>query len=297
MFPMRILFLILLVTTSSVFGQIRQDRLNGLLIGQGVGFAGTIYGLSKAWYKKPLKNFHTFNDNQEWLQIDKAGHAYTAYQIARIGMAAYQWAGMNNKQAAVSGATSGITFMLPIEVLDGFSPEYGFSLGDIAANVTGPALLVAQQLSWGEVRFTPKWSVHSTKLARERPELLGRSWNESWLKDYNGQTYWLSVNPASFQKLDDRQIRWPKLMNIAVGYGIDNMISADYEKSVAMGRRPVRQFFISPDLDLTRIPTHSNLLRSLLFIANCFKIPAPAVEFRVSKVPPKFKIKVHPVYF
>ncbi len=294
---MRILFLLLLCTTQSVLAQIRQDRLNGLLIGQGVGFAGTIYGLSKAWYKKPLKNFHTFNDNHEWLQIDKAGHAYTAYQIARVGMSAYQWAGMNNRQAAVAGATSGISFMLPIEILDGFSPDYGFSLGDIAANLTGPAILVAQQLSWGEVRVTPKWSVHSTRLARERPELLGRSWNERWLKDYNGQTYWLSVNPSSFQKLEDRQIRWPKLMNIAVGYGIDNMISADYEKSVALGRRPVRQFFISPDLDLTRIPTNSNLLRSLLFIANCFKIPAPAVEFRVSKVPPKFKVKVHPVYF
>ncbi|OZI06983.1 DUF2279 domain-containing protein [Siphonobacter sp. BAB-5385] len=294
---MRKLIFLLVFLHSTVFGQIRQDRLNGLLIGQGAVFAGTIYGLSKAWYKKPLKNFHTFNDNKEWLQLDKAGHAYTAYQIARMGMAAYQWAGMNNQQAALYGATSGVTFMLPIEILDGFSPEYGFSIGDVVANLTGPAILVTQQLAWGEVRVTPKWSFHPTRLARERPELLGRSWSESWLKDYNGQTYWLSMNPASFQAPDERTVRWPKLLNIAVGYGIDNMIAADYEKSIALGRRPVRQFFISPDLDLTRIPTHSDLLKSLLFLANCLKIPAPAIEFRMSKVPPKFKVKVHPVYF
>ncbi|MFT4033728.1 MAG: DUF2279 domain-containing protein, partial [Siphonobacter sp.] len=64
--------IVLLFICSSAFGQLQRDRLNGLLIGQGVAFGGTIYGLSKAWYKKPLKNFHTFNDNQEWLQLDKA---------------------------------------------------------------------------------------------------------------------------------------------------------------------------------------------------------------------------------
>jgi uncharacterized protein YfiM (DUF2279 family) len=290
------LLLFLICVPQFVFCQIHHDRLNGLLIGQGVGFAGSIYGLSKAWYKKPLKDFHTFNDNKEWLQIDKAGHAYTSYQIARMGMAAYRWAGLTDRNAAIYGATSGLTFMLPIEILDGFSPEYGFSLGDMAANLAGPALLVGQQLAWGEVRVTPKWSFHPTRLARERPEILGRTWKESWLKDYNGQTYWLSVNPASFQTAD-RSVHWPKMLNIAVGYGIDNMIAADYEKSVALGRRPVRQFFLSPDLDLTRIPTNSDLVRSLLFIANCLKIPAPAIEFRFSKVPPKFKVKVHAIYF
>ncbi len=37
-------------------------------------------GLYSAWYSNyPQTNFHFFNDNNEWKQVDKVGHAYSAY--------------------------------------------------------------------------------------------------------------------------------------------------------------------------------------------------------------------------
>lgn len=289
-----ILFTSYLIHTNT-YAQVNKGRLTGLIVGQGVVFGGGLAGLSLAWYKHPLKNFHTFNDNQEWLQIDKIGHSYTAYQIARIAASSYRWSGLTVKQSATYGAIGGLTFQLPIEILDGFSPEYGFSVGDMVANLTGPVILASQQLTWGEVRIQPKWSFHPTSYAKRRPELLGRTMGERWLKDYNGQTYWFSANVAAFTNPDAKG--FSRVMNVAVGYSIENMIAADPKKSGEMGYVPVRQFFISPDIDFTRIHTNSDVVRSILFLANCLKVPAPALEFRVSPQRPHLKLKFHPIYF
>lgn len=294
-FAWLIVLLSLWLSPGRVWPQVNRARLNGLIVGQGIVFAGGLYGLGKAWYKHPLKNFHTFNDNHEWLGIDKVGHSYTAYQIARLANSGYQWAGLNTQQSALYSGVSGLMFQMPIEILDGFSPDYGFSWGDMAANLTGPVILASQQLAWGEVRVVPKWSFHPTPLAKERPELLGRGMGERWLKDYNGQTYWLSANVASFGRTETRG--FGKLLNVAVGYSVGNMIAADPTKSTRLGRRPYRQFFLSPDLDLTRVRTDANWLRALLFLANCLKVPAPALEVRVEQRPLKMKVKFHPIYF
>src|SRR5690606_24524913 len=42
-------------------------------------YTGTIIALNDAWYKDyPRTSFHTFDDSGEWLQMDKAGHAFSA---------------------------------------------------------------------------------------------------------------------------------------------------------------------------------------------------------------------------
>lgn len=286
----------LLFFQEKAVAQVQQARLSGLYVGQGLAFSGAIYALSKAWYRHPLKHFHRFDDSGEWLQQDKAGHFYTSYQLARLTASAYEWAGLPPGRAAAQGGISGLAFMLPIEILDGFSPEYGFSWSDMAANLAGPALLVAQQRGWGQVRISPKFSVHATRMAALRPERLGHSWKERWLKDYNGQTYWLSTNIAAFQPRE-RRVHWPKMLNVAVGYGIDNMVAARRSESLARGYAPVRRFLLSPDVDLTRIPSQSAAVKTLLLLANCLKIPAPALEIRTQRHRPRLQVKLHAVYF
>ncbi|GAB3258377.1 DUF2279 domain-containing protein [Larkinella harenae] len=251
-------------------------RLRGLIIGETVAYGATLYGLSRAWYNNPLTNFTFFNDNHEWLQIDKVGHMLTAYQIARVSAEAYQWAGLSDRKAALYAGLTGIIFQTPIEILDGFSPEYGFSYGDMIANVVGPALYTGQYLAWGELRIQPKFSFHHTPLAKERPNLLGKQWYERWLKDYNGQAYWLSVNPSLF---GSRESKFPKWLNIAVGYGIHDMVSAEFDKSVEMGFRPYRQYYLSLDVDFTRIKTRSKALKTVFFLLNTLKMPAPTLEY------------------
>lgn len=260
--------------------------LHKIFAAQTVLYAGTLVGLNKAWYKNSMHNFSFKDDSHEWNQIDKIGHAYTSYQIARHNAALYRLTGISEKQAIIYGAIAGVMFQTPIEILDGFAPEYGFSMGDMAANIAGPVLFAGQHLLWNETRIHPKFSFHATNLSRVRPELLGSSWSEKWLKDYNGQTYWFSGSPGSFT-----DSRWPKWLCFSVGYGIHNMVAGEAWKSREMGYSPYRQYYISMDIDFTKIPTRSKFLKTVAFLLNNVKVPFPAVEFS------KHGVKLQPLYF
>ena len=50
-------------------------------------YGGLMVGLNSLWYKDfPKSDFHFFNDNNEWLQMDKVGHATTAYYVGKFGI-------------------------------------------------------------------------------------------------------------------------------------------------------------------------------------------------------------------
>jgi hypothetical protein len=296
-----VLFLVLLQSLgNSSFGQTDSTKLDstltdrpdyallrGIFAGQSVLYLGSIYSLSRSWYKNPLTNFTVKDDSHEWLQMDKMGHIYTSYQIARHTAELYKKTGISKKQMLIYGAISGIIFQTPIEILDGFSPDYGFSPGDMVANVTGSVLFLGQMALWDEIRIQPKFSFHYTSLAAVRPALLGSGYSERWLKDYNGQTYWFSASPRSFFKNSN----WPPWLCFSVGYGITNMVSAEKSTSIAMGYSPYRRYHLSLDIDLTKIKSRSKFLRTIGFLANSLKIPAPALQ--ISKKGIDFK----PLYF
>ena len=107
------------------------------------------------------------------------------------------------------------------------------------------------------------------------------------MKDYNGQTYWYSGSPKSFFKGSS----WPAWLCFSVGYGIQDMVASEKSKSIEMGFRPYRQYYLSMDIDLTKIKTRSKFIRTVAFLANSLKIPAPALQFS------KKGIDFKPLYF
>lgn len=264
--------------------------LHWIMAGESAAYVGSIYGLSKAWYKtNDFSHFHVSDDAHEWQQLDKVGHFFTAYQICRHTAALYQQTNVSRKQAALYGALSGFLFLTPIEILDGFQyPTYGFSPSDMVANVLGPSLYLGQYALWNEERIVPKFSFHPTSLAKVRPELLGQNLSEQWLKDYNGQTYWFSFNVASFMPAS----RFPKWLSVSIGYGIHDMVGAEIEKSRMLGYDPYRQYYLSLDIDFRRIPTRRKGVKALFFLLNTVKIPAPTLEYTR-----KYGVKAHWLYF
>jgi uncharacterized protein YfiM (DUF2279 family) len=248
-------------------------------------------GLSQLWYADyPRSNFHFIDDSNEWMQLDKAGHLYSSYHLGRFSAEALAWSGISKKDQLLYGATFGFAFLTAVEVLDGYSAQWGASWTDVTANAAGTALYVSQELWWNEQRIIPKYSFHTTSYAQQRPDLLGSSMQEQLLKDYNGQTYWLSVNLQSFIKTKTI----PAWINIAMGYGAEGMVSANELtpiSSVSPSAR-TRQFYLSLDVDLTRIKTKSHLIKTICSVFNTIKIPAPTIEFGSSGA-----IQFHPVYF
>jgi len=254
------------------------SRRNGVVISETVLASGALIGLNQLWYADyPHSTLHAVNDNDEWLQMDKAGHLFSSYHLGRFGAEALQWSGCSKKSQLVYGATIGLAFMTTVEVFDGFSSEWGFSWGDMAANATGTALYVSQELCWNEQRIVPKFSFHTTSYAAVRPNVLGSSFGQQVLKDYNGQTYWLSANLCSFFK----ESKLPKWLNVALGYGANGMITGRSETNALFlypETQRSRQFYLSLDADLTKIKTKSHFLKTFFSVFNSIKIPAPTFE-------------------
>jgi uncharacterized protein YfiM (DUF2279 family) len=251
---------------------INHKRLNGVIIGSAVLYTGTMIGLSQVWYSNYDKqSFHFFNDASEWKQVDKVGHFYSAFQLSAVSSKVLQWSNVPQKKSDKIGALAGFMLMSSIEVLDGFSAGYGASVSDLAANAVGSGFYLGQSLVWKEVRIHPKFSFHRTEFAALRPDLLGNGLSEI-IKDYNGQTYWLSVDMDKF-------ISFPKWINFAVGYGAEEMIYANDSQNQAAGYDPYRQFYVSIDFDLTSIQTQSKVVKGLLYFANMIKLPGPTIGF------------------
>lgn len=267
-------------------------RQNTVVITEAILATGTLVGLNQVWYADyPKSDFHFINDNSEWLQMDKAGHLFSSYHLGRFGAEMLQWSGTTKKNQLLYGAGLGFAFLTAVEVMDGYSSEWGASSGDIIANAAGTALYVSQELIWKEQRITPKFSFHSTKYAGLRPSVLGSSFSEQILKDYNGQTYWLSINLSSFTKGS----KIPKWLNVALGYGAEGMLTGNKENTfsnIVYNPKRIRQLYLSLDVDLTKIKTNSHFLKTVFSVFNTVKIPAPTIEFVHFN-----DIKYHFIYF
>ncbi|TYB79644.1 DUF2279 domain-containing protein [Bizionia myxarmorum] len=266
-------------------------RRNAVIISETLLASASLLALNKLWYADyPRSKFHTLDDNSQWMQMDKMGHVFSAYQLGRVGADILNWSGVSEKNQLIYGGTLGFTFLTAVEVLDGFSEEWGFSWGDMAANAMGTSLYIGQELLWKEQRVTLKYSFHRTQYASQRPDKLGDGFSEEFLKDYNGQTYWLSANLHSFFK--DSNI--PTWINVAFGYGADGMLTGSYDgaNNVFSNQNRVRQYYLSLDVDLTRIKTNSPVLKTVFSIFNTLKVPFPAMEFNEEN-----GIRFHGIYF
>ena len=256
---------------------LNKSRRNAVLISEASLATASLIGLNQLWYADyDRSKFHTTNDNDQWLQMDKLGHAFTSYQMGRVGAELLNWSGVSKKEQLLYGATLGFGFLTAIEILDGYSAEWGFSWGDVAANAAGTGLYVGQELLWDEQRIHLKFSFHQTKYATLNPDKLGDGFLEEILKDYNGQTYWLSINLHSFFK----KSKIPKWLNFAVGYSADGMLRGveDIDNILLTNKNRRRQFYLSFDVNLNELKTNSRFLKSIYRVFNVIKLPFPTLE-------------------
>lgn len=274
--------------------QARNRRLIPTIALAGTAYAGGMTGLYFLWYKEyEQSNFHFYNDLAAWLQMDKMGHVLTAYHLSKSTHSAFKWAGMPQKKALIYGGLAGVVFLSSVEILDGFSSNWGFSQSDFAANAGGSALFIGQELLWNEQRIAMKFSYFPSDFAQYNPAVLGQNFQERLLKDYNGQTIWLSINISS---LLNEKTKIPTWLNIAFGYGAKGMLNT-YSNAVESNLTipyfdRTRQYYISLDVDLSKIKTKSEFLNMLLDVASVIKIPFPTLEFNQEN-----GIVFRPLYF
>jgi uncharacterized protein YfiM (DUF2279 family) len=284
-------------------GSVQQKKRRTALVAgvHGLAYSGTLIMLSETWYSDfPRTSFHTFNDSREWLQMDKIGHAWTSYNIAQYSTGLWSWAGLNKRQAVLLGSVSSIGFQTILEYLDAHSSEWGWSWADVTANVAGTTIYAAQELAWQTQKLRIKFSAHpvrySADLRGRTDSLFGASTADRVLKDYNAQTYWLSANLRTLTRSDI----FPAWLGVAVGHGAKGVyggfsnIGRSKGGEIIFSRPDIkrqRQWYLSPDIDFTKIKTEKKGLKTVFHLLNMIKIPAPALELSGGK------LKTHLLYF
>jgi len=283
-----------------------SDTLNKKRFNTALGFTAATYAtfsviLYNTWYKKFDKSaFHFFNDADEWKQMDKIGHTHTAYFQSALWYKGAKWTGLSEQKSIFTGMICGTLFQSTLEVMDGFSSKWGFSIPDMAANIAGVSGFALQQHYWQDQRITLKVSSipvtyssdqiisestsSTSSLSTRADQLFGANYFERFLKDYNAQTYWASLNVHSFLQKGNK---WPAWLNIAVGYGAENMFGGFENRWSEDGQNFIadnviypryRQFYIGLDVDLPKIKPKNPFLKTIFSIINIFKIPSPALE-------------------
>ena len=223
--------------------------------------------------------FHFYNDFKGFLQVDKFIHSYGSYMATSIWYNGLTLAGIKKEKALVLGGIMGVVPLTPKEVFDGFSNGNGFSWGDFLANAVGPAFFVGQELLFDEQIIKYKSCFSRSCYAEEANGYLGKTLLQSYFKDYNGHSYWLSINVSKiFPKAN-----LPDWISVAAGYSANGMFGLyenidSYHGVKIPETQRYRQFLISFDVDWSKINVKSKLIKVIFYGFNFIKMPFPALE-------------------
>ena len=237
----------------------------------GLGYASSLIALYDVWYAEfPKSKFHFYNDGSNWMQMDKFGHGFSGYLLSQKAGDLYRWSGVKKSYPWI-GFGIGMSYLGALEFMDAYNQGWGFSSYDVLANFSGGALYLSQELIFKKQLVLPKFSFFPSKYAAYRPEVLGKNFPEQLLKDYNGQTYWFSFPIGGFAP-SLKKMNW---LCLSLGYSVDQKLVGDQDAYLDF--RASRQFLVSLDIDLTRLPIKNPTLKKVLTQLNMIKIPFSAL--------------------
>lgn len=281
-------------TTSAQSDSLKWQRKSQLYWYSGVSIAylSSMSLLYQTWYAPyNTGQFHFFNDNAQWGGMDKIGHFTTTWWMADFIRSSAASSGLSQQQALKLGLLVPFVYTSTIEVFDGFSEGWGFSTGDLLANLGGIGFSYLQyripRLNEASIRY----SYTNDAWPALRPELLGTAGPERMLKNYNGQAYWLSV-----------PVKWmipssPPWLLVSAGYSIDGYLGGssnvyfEQQQWINFGhvqRNP--EIFLSLDIDLRKIPIQGKAWTLFTQLFRWVKIPAPTLAFCPNK-----GVQLHPL--
>ena len=278
-----ILFLIYALNTYSKEEiKTTSDSINKckvLIVSSSIGAAlyGSFLYVENSWWSDQQMNFHFDNgaDLTYALNVDKLGHFMGGIQAADIFSSSMRWAGMNKRKSLWYGAFFGAGLQLAIEIKDAYAPYWGFSKWDFAIGSLGSFWPASQQYydNLEAIDFKFSYFKHSDiywQLDRERGKKINKY---AWQDDYPNQTYWATFDVNHFIET----CCWPRWLNIAVGFGLDDTQYLDNNYTKTGGNN---EWYIALDYDIPKMlknwnsPTGNKVKKWL----NYFHLPAPTIR-------------------
>lgn len=260
--------IVLIVSTALARAQQSDSSISytrlGIVGGATVG--GFVVGhavLNNLWWKGNPSDFHINIDNDYTyaLNADKLGHATFAYIATTTYADLFRWTGMDSATAVWSAAGVATSYQTYIEVRDGFSQKYGFSWGDITANMVGISLPVLKH-------YYPSLRAVDLQISFWPSQDFRNGYYNAIIDDYTSTTHWLAINihdlapNTTFKDV-------PPWLGIALGHSVQNL------DGIGGGQHRV---FLALDWNLSRIDGLPPWLRDLCRTLHLYHLPAPAVQ-------------------
>jgi hypothetical protein len=183
------------------------------------GFSGSFRTVDEGWFGQD-----TYAGG-----ADKAGHIYSTYTGARLLTRAFEALGNDPGHALRLGAWTSLGVMTAVEVVDGFSKKYRFSMEDAVANAVGAAFAVL-------VEKNPRIdALLDFRLLYQQDDYVQQAGANPG-SDYSGQTYLLVVKADGIPRL--REVPVVRYLELLVGYnarGYESDDSADPQRRICYG--------------------------------------------------------------
>ncbi len=233
--------------------------------------AAYVFVFAKGWWDNDSSHFHFENDFKYALNLDKFGHFAAGVILGESFYEGYRWAGLSEFKSYLFAGLSAMATHIAIDVKDGYSPAWGFSIFDVLSGTLGGFWPMAE-------RYVPvfkyvdlKWSywINSTYFydkTTHRGEAV-------FTDDYVNQTFWASFKPYRLLPASVRKY-YPSWLAFAAGLSIDEK-AMDFH---APDKERHREVYLALDYDLEAFRPQSRMARTFIKYLNYFKLPAPAIQ-------------------
>ncbi|MGZ8450078.1 MAG: DUF2279 domain-containing protein [Candidatus Deferrimicrobiaceae bacterium] len=217
---------------------------NAAVIG-GIAFSVGIYG-ANSWWKEGLSgSFRTidegwFGQNSYAGGADKAGHAFFTYTGARLLARGFEALGNEPGRALRLGVWTSFGVMSGVEVVDGFSKRFRFSMEDAVANASGAAFAVLLE------KYPDLDGLVDFRLLYRRSADARRVGETDPIADYSGQLFLFAFKADGVPAFRDLPVA--RYLELQVGYNTHG-----YEPNDGVKIDPHRRIYYGVGINLSRL--------------------------------------------
>jgi hypothetical protein len=217
---------------------------NAAMIG-GIGVIVGIYGANGWWKDGFSGSFRTvdeggFGRNTYAGGADKAGHAFFTYTGARLLTRGFEALGNGPGRSLRLGAWTSLGVMTGVELVDGFSKKFRFSMEDAVANAAGAVFAVLAEV---DPRVD---ALLDFRLLYRRSDDARRVGEADPIADYSGQTFLLAVKADGVPRL--REVPGVRYLELQIGYN-----TRGYEPNDGTMNDPHRRIYYGVGINLSRL--------------------------------------------
>jgi hypothetical protein len=247
---------------------------------------GSYHYINNAWWADSKKTFHFDGGGSNIAQafdfgrdaiyaksLDKIGHFYGARITSDIFARGIRWSGKTEAQSLLWGGFLGTAVQGFIEIKDGYSPTWGFSMYDWMSGSIGSFYPYFQSKS----KFLKALDIKYSYYRKDNYYFDFIKRESNFQDDYMNSTFWLTYNPYRYKPSS----KWPKWLGISVGIGVDHTLN-NYYINMPGGTsdwgRGGYEFYLAPDIDFKGLLPKKPFWQSLAHVLNYIKVPTPALR-------------------